>query len=142
MNNSQSICHKVTACWWILKITYGLLFVVAGADKFTNIIVHWQKYLSPLFSHTGIEPTVFMYGVGIIEICIGLMTLTRWTKEGSWLIVTWFALIVLNLLSMGSFFDIAVRDTVMAIGAFVLGRLTGIRNEMLGLGQTKSGCCT
>lgn len=141
MNISQSIYHKVTVCWWILKITYGLLFVVAGADKFTNIIVHWQKYLSPLFSQTGIDPTFFMYGVGIIEICIGLLTLSRWTKEGSWLVIIWFALIVLNLLSMGTFFDIAVRDTVMAIGAFVLVRLTRIRNEMLGLVETKSGCC-
>lgn len=141
MNISQSIYHKVTVCWWILKITYGLLFVVAGADKFTNIIVHWQKYLSPLFSQTGIDPTFFMYGVSIIEICIGLLTLSRWTKEGSWLVIIWFALIVLNLLSMGTFFDIAVRDTVMAIGAFVLVRLTRIRNEMLGLVETKSGCC-
>ena len=41
---------EVAVCWWTLKITYGLLFIVAGADKFTNIIVHWQKYLSPLFA--------------------------------------------------------------------------------------------
>ena len=61
-----------------------------------------------------------MYGIGIIEIVIGLLTLSHWTKEGAWLIIAWFALIVLNLLSMMTYFDIAVRDTVMAIGAFVL----------------------
>ena len=83
MNVSQSVYQKVAVSWWTLKITYGLLFIVAGADKFTNIIVHWQKYLSPLFAQTGIDPTTFMYVVGVIEILIGVLTLTRWTKRGS-----------------------------------------------------------
>lgn len=135
MNVSQS--QRLAVCWWTLKITYGLLFIVAGADKFTNIIVHWQKYLSPLFAQTGIDPTTFMYVVGVIEMLIGVLTLSRWTKEGAWLIIAWFALIVLNLLSMMTYFDIAVRDTVMAIGAFVLIQLTALRKEIAGSGKNR-----
>ena len=128
MNISPSMYQKFNTTWWILKITYGLLYVIAGADKFTNLVVHWQKYLNPMIPNiVGIDPATFMLGVGIVEISIGLLTLTQWTKLGAYLIAAWFAIIVLNILSLMTFFDIAVRDTVLAIGAFALAQLTTIK---------------
>lgn len=122
---------KFLAIWWTLKLTYGLLFVVAGADKFMNLVTQWEKYISPhLVQLLPLTSTQFIYGVGIIEIIIGLMTLTTMTRIGAYLTATWLFLIVGNLLSMLMYFDIAVRDIVMAIGAIVLAQLTTIKDEL------------
>ena len=131
MNITSNTYQKIHTSWWTLKITYGLLFIIAGADKFTDIIVHWQKYLNPMIPATlGISTATFMYIVGIIELLIGSIILFGWTKTGAYLAATWLLLIVLNLLSTLSYFDIAVRDTVMAVGAITLGCLTTIKKEI------------
>ena len=62
--------------------------------------------------------------VGIIEVIIGLLIASRWTRLGAYSAATWLFLIVLNLLSLGTYYDIAVRDIVMAVGAIVLARLS------------------
>lgn len=108
-----------------LKITYGALFVVAGADKFFNLVTHWAQYVSPFVE--GFIPlpvTTFLYGVGIFEIIVGLLIFNNYTKLGAYIAMLWLLVIAVNLLSMGHFFDIAVRDVVMAVGAFVLAQLT------------------
>ena len=68
MNISPSMYQKFNTTWLFIKITYGLLYVIAGADKFTNLVVHWQKYLNPMIPNiVGIDPATFMLGVGIVE---------------------------------------------------------------------------
>lgn len=104
----------------ILKWTYGLVPIIAGADKFAHMLTDWDKYLAPIV--TDILPLsagTFMMIVGIIEIVAGILVLVK-PKIGSLVVGLWLIGIAINLLVLGDYFDVAVRDIVMAIGAFSL----------------------
>jgi len=112
-----------------LWLTYGLVPLLAGLDKFLNLLTDWPKYLSPwVASLLPVSPQTFMHVVGIIEIAVGLMVLTRWPRLGAWIAAAWLVLIAVNLVTMG-LFDIAVRDLAMAVGAYTLARLAELRHE-------------
>lgn len=104
----------------ILRWTYGLVPIVAGADKFAHILTDWNKYLAPVVTDIiPLTPTAFMSIVGVIEIIAGIIVLAR-PRIGALIVGCWLLAIVINLLLTGQYYDIAVRDTVMAIGAFCL----------------------
>jgi uncharacterized membrane protein HdeD (DUF308 family) len=108
----------------ILRYTFGIVPIVAGLDKFSNLLVDWVMYLNPLVVRIlPITAEGFMHIVGIIEIIAGIIVFAK-TKIGSAIVSIWLVLIALNLIMQGTFFDIAVRDLVMAISAFGLMRLT------------------
>jgi uncharacterized membrane protein YphA (DoxX/SURF4 family) len=110
----------------ILKLTFGLVPIVAGADKFTNLLTDWSQYLHPsLASILPFSPHVFMMIVGIIEICAGILVLIK-TNIGAYIVSAWLVLIAVSLLASGKFLDVAVRDLVMAIGAYSLAKITQI----------------
>ncbi|NLU93426.1 hypothetical protein [Chitinophaga sp. Ak27] len=107
-----------------LQATYGIVPIVAGLDKFTNILTDWSAYLSPAVK--GIVPfdaVVFMKIVGVVEIVAGLLVFFR-PLFGAWLVMVWLICIALELITTGHYFDVAVRDLVMAIGAYTLAQLT------------------
>lgn len=111
----------------VLRWTYGLVPIVAGADKFTHILTDWNKYLAPVVTNTlHVYASTFMSIVGVIEIIAGIIVLIR-PKLGSFIVGLWLLGIAFNLLLTGQYYDIAVRDTVMAIGAFCLYTLTNGR---------------
>jgi hypothetical protein len=104
----------------ILRWTYGLVPIVAGADKFMHLLTDWNKYLAPVVADIiPMTPDAFMMVVGVIEIVAGIIVLAR-PKIGSLIVGLWLLGIVLNLLLTGQYYDVAVRDAVMAIGAFCL----------------------
>ena len=108
----------------ILKYTFGLVPIVAGLDKFTNILTDWSQYISEGFA--GIlpfEPSAFMMIVGVIEIVAGVLVLTK-TKIGAYVVSAWLVAIALTLIFSWTYVDVAVRDIVMAIGAFSLAILS------------------
>ena len=110
-----------------LKLTFGLVPIVAGLDKFTNLLTNWSDYLSQ--SEKGmlpLDPLVFMKVVGIIEILAGIIVLVK-PLLGAYIVMVWLICIALQLISGGHYFDVAVRDLVMAIGAFTLAQLTRIK---------------
>lgn len=112
-----------------LWLTYGLVPLLAGLDKFLNLLTDWPKYLSPMVEGMlPVSPQTFMYAVGIVEIAVGLLVLTRWTRLGAWIAAAWLVLIAVNLVTLGMF-DIAVRDLAMAVGAYTLARLAELRQE-------------
>ena len=115
-----------------LKYTYGLFFVVVGLDKFFNMITVWEKYFSVnILGMTPFSAGTFIMLVGIIEITLGVMVLTKWTKLGAHLMSAWFGIVVLNFLSMGTIYlDIAARDVLLGIGTCTLGCLVSIREEL------------
>ena len=118
--------------WWILKLAFGLVPIVAGLDKFTNLLTDWTQYLSPLA--TSVLPFsagTFMHVVGVIEIAAGVLVLSKFTRLGAYVVTAWLVCIALNLLSMGRYLDVAVRDLVMATGAYTLARLTEVRESSL-----------
>jgi len=113
-----------------LWLTYGLVPLLAGLDKFFNLLTDWPKYLSPWIANLlPVSAQTFMYAVGVIEIVVGLLVLTRWTRLGAWIAAAWLVLIALNLATLG-LFDIAVRDLAMAVGAYTLARLAELRQEL------------
>ena len=104
----------------ILRWTYGLVPIIAGADKFAHMLTDWDKYLAPVVTDIiPLSPGTFMSIVGVIEIVAGLLVLVK-PRIGSLVVAFWLLGIVINLLLTGQYFDIAVRDAVMAIGAFSL----------------------
>lgn len=120
--------RRLEGPWWLLRLTYGLVPIIAGLDKFTNLLTDWTQYLSPLATRiVPVEPSTFMHVVGVIEVVAGVLVLSKLTRFGAYLVSVWLIGIALNLLTTGRFFDIAVRDLVMAFGAFTLGRLTEVR---------------
>lgn len=116
--------------WWALRIGLGLAAFLAGLDKFLNLLVDWTMYLNPLVTRLlPIDPSTFMQAVGVIEMIVGLLILTSWTRLGAYVASAWLASIALSLVTGGMFFDVAVRDLEMAIAAFVLARLTEARES-------------
>ena len=102
----------------ILRFTFGLVPIVAGADKFFHVLVNWNQYLAPFITDM-VPAGTFMSIVGIIEIVAGIIVLAR-PRIGSVIVALWLLGIAFNLVLTGKYFDIAVRDVVMAIGAWCL----------------------
>ncbi len=108
----------------ILKYTFGLVPIVAGLDKFTNILCNWSQYVSDgLAAMLPFEPSTFMMIVGVIEILAGVLVFAK-TKTGAYVVSAWLVLIALSLIFSWNYVDVAVRDLVMAISAFCLATLS------------------
>jgi hypothetical protein len=115
----------------LLRLTFGILPIVAGLDKFTDLLTNWDHYLNPaIATMLPFSVHTFMMCVGVIEIIAGIIVLI-WPAVGGYIVAAWLALIALTLLARGSFLDIAVRDIVMAIAAFCLAKLARIRRRAL-----------
>jgi uncharacterized membrane protein YphA (DoxX/SURF4 family) len=124
-----SVMSQTERVTTILKWTFGLVPIIAGADKFMHLLTNWDQYLAPSIAHMLPMTThSFMSIVGIIEIVAGVLVLIR-PRIGSLIVGLWLIGIAINLLLAG-YYDIAVRDTVMAISAFCLHMLTS-RRELL-----------
>ncbi len=117
----------VRSVWWTLRVVFGIVPIVAGLDKFFDLLVDWDKYLSPAFRRlVPMSPSAFMHLVGVVEIIVGLGVLfTPWTRVFAWIAAIWLWCIAVDLVT-GGFYDIAVRDTVMGISALCLARLTAL----------------
>jgi uncharacterized membrane protein YphA (DoxX/SURF4 family) len=123
---------RVNVSWWALKIAVGIGPIIAGTDKFFNKLTDWSMYLSPLATKVvPVSATTFMHVVGVVEIIAGLIVLSRWTKLGSYIVVIWLLCIAVNLCTTGMFYDLALRDVEIAVGAFVLSQLSAAREQQL-----------
>ena len=130
INQGQAAVHQVGRVTSILRWTYGLVPIVAGVDKFSDILTNWDKYLAPVVTDIiPLQPHTFMLIVGVIEIIAGIIVLAK-PKLGSLIVGLWLLGIVVNLLLTGQYFDIAVRDAVMAVGAFSLYMLLNGRKDV------------
>lgn len=119
---------RLNGAWWALRIGLGVGPIVAGIDKYFDKLADWTMYLSPLATKVvPVSPATFMHVVGIVEIVAGILVLTRWTKIASIIVGLWLVCIAINLFTMGMFYDLAVRDVEIALGAFALNRLTAVR---------------
>jgi hypothetical protein len=113
---------RASSSYWALRTTYVLVPLLAGLDKFANLLTYWPKYVSPTFARMlPISPVAFMRIVGVVEVIAALLVLSK-PRIGAYVVMAWLICIAINLASLGSF-DIAVRDLAMAVGAFALARL-------------------
>jgi uncharacterized membrane protein YphA (DoxX/SURF4 family) len=112
-----------------LRLTFGIVPLMAGLDKFFNLLADWEKYLPQFAADVLPMPaSTFMMIVGVIEIVAGLAVLTRFTRLGAYVVMGWLILIAVNVAAAG-YLDIAVRDLVMAVAAYTLGQVAGLRGE-------------
>jgi uncharacterized membrane protein YphA (DoxX/SURF4 family) len=117
--------RRVESARQALRVAYGVVPFLAGLDKFFNLLADWPKYLSPAAAAVlPVSGQTFMHVAGVVEMVVGLAILTRWTAIGSYVAAVWLVAIAFNLVSSGRFLDVAVRDLVMATGAYALARLT------------------
>lgn len=110
----------------LLKYTFVIVPIVAGADKFTNLLTHWEQYVNPsIASLLPFSTSVFMMIVGIIEIAAGIIVLKK-AEIGGYIVAGWLTVVALTLLIGFNYVDVAVRDLVMAISALSMARISKI----------------
>lgn len=123
---ANTMQHSIRQSFNLLKFTFVIVPIVAGADKFTNILCNWEQYVNPtLATLLPFSASVFMMIVGVIEIVAGLIVLRK-PEIGGYIVAAWLSLIALTLLLGFDYVDVAVRDLVMAISAFTMARLAKI----------------
>ena len=113
--------------WLSLKLAFFLGPFLAGLDKFFHLLTNWDQYLSPIAARIlGGLSHPFMLIAGVIEMCVGLMIITKWTRVGAYIASIWLVLIAINLITTGQYFDVALRDIGLALSAFGLAKLTEV----------------
>lgn len=108
----------------ILRTGFVVAPIVAGLDKFFNLLVNWEQYLPPFVNKmVGGYGHEMMLAVGVIEIIAGLGVAFR-PKVFAYVVSAWLLLIVVNLLMIPGYFDVALRDFGLALAALALARLS------------------
>jgi hypothetical protein len=109
----------------ILYAGFVALPVIAGLDKFFHVLVNWDVYLAPTIANLlPVSGHTFMLAVGVIEVAAGLLV-ALWPRLGGWVVALWLWGIIVNLLLVPGFYDIALRDFGLSLGALALARLAG-----------------
>jgi len=106
----------------ILHFAFTVAPVLAGLDKFFYLLTNWEQYLAPAFNVLGNSHTTMMI-VGAIEIIAGIGVWVK-PKIFSYIVAVWLLGIIVNLLMLHNFYDIALRDLGLLLGALALGRLS------------------
>lgn len=137
--NSPASSAPLDSIYVPLKLCFGLVPIVAGLDKFTNILADWSQYLPGFVAEAlPFSPSVFMMAVGVIEIVAGVLVLTRLTRLGAAAVAAWLVGVGISA-ALAGFLDVAVRDVVMAFGAYALSALAAVRGmAWLPLGGQRS----
>ncbi len=108
----------------ILLAGFAALPMIAGVDKALHLLVNWDQYLAPLATQIlPIPEHTFMLAVGMIEIAAGLLVAFR-PRIGAYVVALWLWGIIVNLLLIPAFYDIALRDFGLSLGALALARLS------------------
>lgn len=108
----------------ILLFGFTVAPIIAGLDKFLHLLVNWDQYLPPVVNNLlGGRGHEFMYLVGVIEVVAGIGVFLK-PKIFAYVVSAWLMLIIVNLLLIPGYFDVALRDLGLALGALALGRLS------------------
>jgi uncharacterized membrane protein YphA (DoxX/SURF4 family) len=115
----------------LLRLTFTIAPIAFGLDKFVNLMVDWPAYLAPWID--GLVPGTaqqFMYFVGVTEIVAGILVALK-PRYGAYVVAAWLGGIIVNLLTHSGFYDIALRDFGLMLGALTLARLASVYDEPL-----------
>ena len=113
----------------ILRTGFTVAPIIAGVDKFLGLLVNWDQYL-PAFVNDmlGGRGHEFMYVVGVVEIVAGIGVFLK-PKIFAYVVAAWLFLIIVNLLLIPGYFDVALRDLGLMLGAIALGRLSSVYSD-------------
>lgn len=107
----------------ILHLAFVVAPILAGLDKFTHLLCDWDQYLAPWIARLSpIGGHDLMLVAGVIEVIAGILVAIK-PRIAAPIVGVWLCLIIVNLLTMGTYLDVALRDLGLALGAFALGRL-------------------
>ena len=110
----------------ILRFAFIVAPILAGLDKFFHLLVDWDKYLPPIVNNlVGGHGHQLMLAVGVIEIVAGIGVFLK-PRIFAYIVAAWLLIIILNLLAIPGYFDIALRDFGLLLGAFALARLSQV----------------
>jgi uncharacterized membrane protein YphA (DoxX/SURF4 family) len=124
MANSTDSSSGVRQAFLILRFGFTVAPILAGLDKFFDFMVDWDKYLSPMANNVlGGHGHQFMMAVGVVEIVAGIGVALK-PRVFAYIVAIWLLLIILNLLSIPGYYDVALRDLGLLLGALALGRLS------------------
>jgi uncharacterized membrane protein YphA (DoxX/SURF4 family) len=108
----------------LLRTVFTIAPIVFGLDKFFNLMTNWPQYLAPVVTDVlPLSAQQFMYVVGVVEIAAGILVLVL-PRYGALVVAAWLAGIILNLLLLPGFFDVALRDFGLFVAAIALFRLS------------------
>ncbi len=126
MPSERSTLNSIYTPLWLC---YGLVPIAAGLDKFTHILTDWTQYI-PGFAADALPMSSrsFMMIVGVIEVVAGLLVLSKFTRLGASIVSLWLVLVAVSA-ALAGYLDVAVRDLVMAVGAYALAGLAGARGQ-------------
>ncbi|HEY8700373.1 MAG TPA: hypothetical protein VIM08_05325 [Arthrobacter sp.] len=123
-NNRAPVMKPARQAFLLLRTLFTVAPILFGLDKFTNILTDWTVYLAPVAtSVVPLPPQTFMYIVGVVEVIAGIAVAVR-PRFGSLLVAVWLLGIIVNLLVLGSFYDVALRDFGLLVAALALNRLS------------------
>jgi hypothetical protein len=107
----------------ILHVGFIVAPILAGADKFLHYLTNWTQYLAPVVTRAiPMSPSGILQTVGVVEIAAGLLVAFK-PKIGGYVVAGWLAAIIVNLLLIPGYFDVALRDFGLMLGAIALARL-------------------
>jgi len=108
---------------WVLRIGFTVLPIVFGLDKFFDVLTDWSRYLAPWIDDL-VPGTAHqaMLAVGVVEIAAGVLVAVL-PRIGGYVVAAWLAGIIINLLLLGDFYDVALRDFGLFLAALALARL-------------------
>ncbi len=106
----------------LLRIVFIAAPIIAGLDKFLFLLAGWGQYVSPMYTGFG---TAFLSVVGIVEIICGIGVIFK-PRIFAFITGVWLALVILNILILGNYYDIALRDLGLCLSAFALARLADV----------------
>jgi len=107
----------------ILHVGFVVAPILAGLDKFLEVLVDWDRYLAPVVTDVlPVSGHTVMLAVGVVEIAAGVLVAVR-PRIGGYVVAAWLWAIIVNLLILGDYFDIALRDFGLSLGALALARL-------------------
>jgi uncharacterized membrane protein YphA (DoxX/SURF4 family) len=113
----------------ILRIGFTVAPIIAGLDKFLGLLVNWDQYVPSVVNNLlGGAGHEFMYVVGIIEIVAGIGVALK-PRIFAYVVAAWLAVIIINLLMIPGYFDVALRDLGLALGALALARLSAVYDK-------------
>jgi len=124
--SDRLVADPAFQAFWLLRIAFTVAPIVFGLDKFANVLVNWEKYLAPWVRDLSpLSATHTMYVVGVIEIVAGVLVAIK-PRYAAYVVAAWLGGIIVNLLTYSGFYDVALRDFGLMLGALTLARLASI----------------
>lgn len=123
-SRAKSVTDPSYQAYQILHIGFTVAPILFGLDKFLNLMTDWASYVAPIFASI-VPAGPFMLFVGVVEIAAGLLVFFK-PRIGAYVVAAWLLGIILNLLLIPGFFDVALRDFGLMLGALALGRLSQV----------------